>query len=140
MISGFSWKWISKIKEREFEPDVVIDNIPFFWNRVTKDWVNSTTSMTEMGCIHTTQGYDLNYTGIIFGSDITYNKNLEVIEVNKENYHDRKGKENITSGELHNYIINIYKTIMYRGIRGSYIYCHDKNLEEYFRNYISYRS
>ena len=40
----------------------------------SQDWINSTNQMTEMGCIHTTQGYDLNYAGIIFGSDITYNE------------------------------------------------------------------
>ena len=34
------------------------------------------------------------------------------------------------------YIINIYKTILTRGIRGTYIYICDEALREYFKRYI----
>lgn len=89
-----------------------------------------------MGCIHTTQGYDLNYAGIIFGLDIIYNNSTSRIEVVKENYYDRNGKAGIGEELLHDYIINIYKTIMYRGIKGTYIYCCNDELREYFSKYI----
>ena len=92
--------------------------------------------MNEMGCIHTTQGYDLNYSGVIFGSDITYNEETKQIEIIKENYYDRNGKAGISTDQLHDYIINIYKTIMYRGIKGTYVYCYDKKLESFFKRYI----
>lgn len=132
-ISGYSWKWISSKNDI---PDITIDGIDLYWNKTNKDWINSTNKMTEMGCIHTTQGYDLNYAGIIFGSDITYNKKSEKIEINKENYFDRNGKIGISNSQLHDYIINIYKTIMYRGIKGTYVYCYNKELREYFKKYI----
>ncbi|WP_201591409.1 DUF2075 domain-containing protein [Psychrobacter fozii] len=133
VISGYSWEWVSR---KGIEPDAEIDGVELFWNRTNKDWVNSTTDMTEMGCIHTTQGYDLNYAGIIFGSDIIYNRELQKIEVIKGNYYDRNGRVGITDDQLHDYIINIYKTIMYRGIKGTYIYCYDENLREYFQSFI----
>lgn len=133
VISGYSWEWVSR---KGTEPDAEIDGVELYWNRTNKDWVNSTTDMTEMGCIHTTQGYDLNYAGIIFGSDIIYNKELQKIEVVKGNYYDRNGRVGITDDQLHDYIINIYKTIMYRGIKGTYIYCYDENLREYFQSFI----
>ncbi|MDM5264566.1 DUF2075 domain-containing protein [Sulfurovum sp. XTW-4] len=132
-ISGYSWKWISN---KSSSPDVTIDGVNLYWNRTSQDWINSTSQMTEMGCIHTTQGYDLNYAGIIFGSDITYNEETQKIEIIKENYYDRNGKAGISTEQLHDYIINIYKTIMYRGIKGTYVYCYDKKLEEYFKQYI----
>lgn len=132
-ISGYSWKWISN---KTSQADVTIDGIDLYWNRTNKDWINSTNKMNEMGCIHTTQGYDLNYAGIIFGSDIIYNKKTNKIEIVKDNYYDRNGKAGINLSELHDYIINIYKTIMYRGIKGTYVYCCDKNLENYFKKYI----
>lgn len=135
LVSGYSWKWISK---NEAKPDVVIEGIELFWNRTNEDWVHSTKDLKEMGCIHTTQGYDLNYTGIIFGSDIKFNPDKGVIEVVKSNYFDRNGKVGIDDNQLHDYIINIYKTIMYRGIRGTYVYCCDKELEKYFRRYMAY--
>ncbi|MCC3344406.1 DUF2075 domain-containing protein [Psychrobacter sanguinis] len=135
LVSGYSWKWISK---NEAKPDVVIEGIELFWNRTSEDWVHSTKDLKEMGCIHTTQGYDLNYTGIIFGSDITFNSEKGEIEVVKSNYFDRNGKVGIDDSQLHDYIINIYKTIMYRGIKGTYVYCCDKELEKYFRRYMAY--
>src|SRR5574344_577785 len=101
-----------------------------------QDWINSTNKMTEMGCIHTTQGYDLNYSGIIFGTDITYNEQTQKIEIIKENYFDRNGKVGISDEQLHDYIINIYKTIMYRKIKGTYVYCCDEKLRNYFKNFI----
>lgn len=135
LVSGYSWKWISK---NEAKPDVVIEGIELFWNRTSEDWVHSTKDLKEMGCIHTTQGYDLNYTGISFGSDITFNSEKGEIEVVKSNYFDRNGKVGIDDSQLHDYIINIYKTIMYRGIKGTYVYCCDKELEKYFRRYMAY--
>jgi uncharacterized protein len=132
-ISGYSWKGTASDSE---ETVVTIDGIDFYWNKTNQDWINSTKELREMGCIHTTQGYDLNYSGIIFGSDITYNEETKRIETIKENYKDAKGKASIDESQLHDYIINIYKTIMYRGIKGTYVYCYDKKLRNYFKNYI----
>ena len=102
------------------------------------DWINSKTSVEEVGCIHTTQGYDLNYSGIIFGREIDYNPITKSIEINKKMYFDTKGKDGIRDdNELKQFIINVYKTIMYRGIKGTYVYVVDKNLREYFEKYIS---
>ncbi len=134
LISGYSWDWVSKKDSNR--PDVTLDGVDLYWNRTNADWINSTKEMTEMGCIHTTQGYDLNYAGVIFGSDIVYNSEARKIEIRKENYFDRNGKAGISDEELHDYIINIYKTIMYRGIKGTYVYCCDEGLREYFRKYM----
>ena len=134
MMAGYSWKWVSRTTNT---PDAIIDGEEMTWNKEPHDWINSTTEMTEMGCIHTTQGYDLNYGGVIFGHEITYNEETCKIEVIKENYFDSKGKVGVHDiNRLHDYIINIYKTLMYRGIKGTYVYCCDKKLESYFKSYI----
>jgi DUF2075 family protein/DNA replication protein DnaC len=134
-ISGYSWPWVSQ--KDSSKPDLVVDGVDFYWNRTDEDWINSTNDVCEMGCIHTTQGYDLNYAGVIFGSDITFNPETQRIEIIKSNYHDKKGKAGVKSkDDLHGYIINIYKTIMYRGIKGTYVYCYNKELENYFKKYI----
>ncbi|WP_339606370.1 DNA/RNA helicase domain-containing protein [uncultured Roseivirga sp.] len=134
-MSGYSWPWVSK--NNKSKPDAIIDGVKLFWNRESIDWINSTTEVTEMGCIHTVQGYDLNYAAIIFGEEIIYDKQSGKIRVIKSKYHDSKGKQAIENeDELLKYIINIYKTMMYRGIRGTFIYACDKNLQEYFERYI----
>ncbi len=96
----------------------------------------------RVGCIHTTQGYDLNYTGVIFGKEINYNKEENRIEIDPRFYFDVNGKKGISDlEELKAYIINIYKTIMYRGIKGTFVYACNKELREYLRQHIeTYKS
>jgi len=132
LIAGYSWPWLSK--EDNSAVDIVIDGLQFQWNRTNKDWINSATAFQEIGCIHTVQGYDLNYAGVIFGKEITYNKNTNSIEIVKDKYFDQNGKKGIKDvDDLKSYIINIYKTIMYRGIKGTFIYACDTDLKEYLK-------
>ncbi len=136
LIAGYSWEWVSKNDKNQF--DIKIDNVELKWNSSNDDWINSENSVNEVGCIHTTQGYDLNYAGIIFGNEIGYDKTEKEIVVRKENYFDKNGKNSISNHlELKSFILNIYKTIMLRGIKGTYIYVCDKPLREYFSQYIT---
>ena len=135
LVAGYSWPWLSK--ENESAIDIEIDSLKFQWNKTDKDWINSPNAFAEIGCIHTTQGYDLNYTGVIFGKEISYNKAKGEIEIDPKLYFDQNGKKGIADQkELKAYIINIYKTIMYRGIKGTYLYVCDENLREYLKQYI----
>lgn len=136
LIAGYSWPWISKNDKSLY--DIKIGNYELQWNSVSDDFINSPNAINEVGCIHTTQGYDLNYSGIIFGNEITYDKTKNEIVILKENYFDKNGKQSIVDfEELKKFIINIYKTIMLRGIKGTYVYVCDKNLKEYFARHIS---
>lgn len=136
LIAGYSWEWKSKKNPKVF--DIIIGNTNLRWNKVTIDWVNSNGAVYEVGCIHTTQGYDLNYAGIIFGNEITYDKTKNEIVIIKENYKDKAGKQSINDPEkLKQYILNIYKTIMLRGIKGTYIYACNPALNEYLAEHIT---
>lgn len=136
MVAGFSWPWASKEDPTVF--DIKIEDVELRWNSVNIDWVNSENAIHEVGCIHTTQGYDLNYTGVIFGNEISYDKEKDEIVILKDNYFDRYGKQSIDDPEdLKAYILNIYKTIMLRGIKGTYVYVCDENLREYLAQYIA---
>ena len=133
LIAGYAWDWKSKNNTDEY--DIIIGDKKLRWNSTNKDWINSMNALEEVGCIHTTQGYDINYAGVILGSEIVYRNNR--IEIVKENYYDKNGKRTIVDEEeLKKYIINIYKTILTRGIRGTYIYICDEALREYFKRYI----
>ena len=135
LIAGYSWPWASK--ENKNAIDIEIEGLKFQWNQTDKDWINSPNAFKEIGCIHTTQGYDLNYTGVIFGKEIKYNKEKNEIEIDPKSYFDVNGKKGIANpDDLKKYIINIYKTIMYRGIKGTFIYACDENLREYLKQHI----
>lgn len=135
LIAGYSWPWISKSDKSLY--DIEIEGTKLQWNNVHIDWINSADPKVEVGCIHTTQGYDLNYAGIIFGKEITYNRQLNRIEIIRENYHDRNGSAGIDDDErLKDYVVNIYKTIMYRGIKGTLVYACNQELRDYLASYI----
>ena len=135
MVAGFAWKWISKKNKKVF--DIVIGDTKLQWNGVTADWVNSSNSINEVGCIHTIQGYDLNYTGVIIGPELDYDFEQQKFIVNKKEYQDKAGKNTISDENiLKNYIINIYKTILLRGINGTFIYACNENLRRYLAQYL----
>ena len=135
MVAGFAWEWISKKDKSKF--DIVIGDTSLQWNSTDKDWVNSVNAINEVGCIHTTQGYDLNYTGVIIGPELDYDFENQEFVIYKDRYKDKNGKNSIKDPKvLLDYVINIYKTILLRGIEGTYIYVCNPNLKKYFAQVI----
>lgn len=134
MLAGYAWPWISK-KKHELK-DIEIQGIKKKWNHCTEGWVHTKEAINEVGCIHSIQGYDLNYAYVILGKDIGYDKVTEKIIVRPEYYFDQNGKRPAGYEELLEYITNIYYVLMTRGIKGTYLYVCDENLREYLRPYI----
>ena len=137
MIAGFAWDW--KTKGSDYETvkrlgqfDIDIEGNHYIWNTTDKDWINSGHSIDEIGCIHTTQGFDLNYAGIIIGPELDYDPQTNKMIVFRNRYKDVMGKVNTGNGkDLKEYILNIYKTLLARGIRGTFVYACNPNLRKY---------
>jgi DUF2075 family protein len=135
LVAGYAWEWLSNKDEKAF--DITIDETKLKWNSVAVDWVNTPNSINEVGCIHTTQGYDLNYTGVIIGPEIDYDFNTNSFVIYKERYKDKAGKNTVTDELiLKNYILNIYRTISLRGIKGTFFYVCNPNLRAYFHKFM----
>ena len=127
VVAGYAWPWQTKKGKGDY--DIEIDGLKLVWNGTTTDWVNSKNAVNEVGCIHTIQGYDLNYTGVIIGPELTYDETEDKLIVDEKKYKDFNGKRSITDpGELQQYIVNIYKTLLTRGIKGTYVYVVDEKL------------
>ena len=131
MAAGYAWEWISKNDKTKY--DIEIQGIKKQWNYVTEGWVHSEGAIDQIGCIHSTQGYDLNYAFIIMGNEIGYDTEKKEIVIYPKNYYDQNGKRTASYEELKEYILHIYYVLMTRGIRGTYLYICDDSL----RNYIS---
>ena len=86
-----------------------------------------------IGSVFTSQGYDLNYCGVIFSNDIRFNKETGKIECVPESYYDTHGKDSKDLNKTIEDIINSYLVLLTRGIKGTYIYCCDKDLRDYFK-------
>lgn len=139
-IAGFGWKWKSKKKENKRLVDFQLDGIDLTWNRAEKDWISSTGSLDEVGSIHTVQGYDLNYAGVIVGPELVFDTDSQRIKLVRESYFDVKGKQQnprqtLTDEDILSYVTNIYRVLMTRGIRGTYIYVVNPELRAYLRKF-----
>lgn len=142
LVAGYAWSWHTKNLKYDKALDrgiydIEIEGNKLIWNTTQAGWPVRAESINEVGSIHTVQGYDLNYAGVILGEDIYYDTETGRIEINKTKYFDTKGKSGIDSDdELEEYIINIYSVLLTRAIKGTYIYVCDKDLREYLRKYI----
>lgn len=149
-VAGYAWQWkskkqnlSSKISKKDIDNlvlndlhDIEIEGHKYVWNTKASDWINSQNSINEIGSIHTTQGFDLNYTGLIIGNDLRYDLENQKLYIDKKNYFDVKGKSDTNPEELLNYILNIYSTMCLRGMLGTYLYVCDDGLREYLKQFI----
>jgi DUF2075 family protein len=102
-------------------------------------------SVHEVGCIHTCQGLELDYVGVIIGPDMGCKNSLIVTDVLKRSKNDRtifgikkmlKEDEAEALELADNIIKNTYRTLMTRGMKGCFIYCVDPELRDYFKSVI----
>ncbi len=142
--AGYSWEWISKpylkkgyqyIIDNGFQ-DIEISGHKYVWNMTNEEFILSKNAVNEIGCIHTLQGYDLNYVGVILGKEIDYDPIKKQIAIDRNKFFDSKVKAGIDDITLKRYIINSYKVMMSRGIKGCYVYACNKNLQEYLERFI----
>ena len=140
-VAGFSWKWVTQgmsyddiIADGLY--DIEIDNNKYIWNTERVGWILSKHAIDEIGSVHTTQGFDLNYVGVIFGPEIDYDIKTDSIVIDETKFFDSNVKLKASKKELHRYVINAYKVLLTRGIKGCYVYAYNDGLREYFRRYI----
>lgn len=140
LLAGYAWEWVSRHDTSAH--DIEIEGQRLFWNRTEVDWVNSPTSAEEVGSIHTIQGYDLNYAGVVIGRDLTFDICTGRIVFDRENYFDAKGVENnrmlgilFSDEDIRKFVLNIYRVLMTRGIKGTYLYVVDEALRAHLRQF-----
>lgn len=140
LVAGYAWPWNSR--KDPHAHDIEIEGHQLFWNRTATDWVNSPTSAEEVGSIHTVQGYDLNYTGVIIGRDLRFDGEAGRITFARDNYFDAKGKEDnprlgisYSDEEIRQFVLNIYRVLLTRGIKGTYVYVVDDELRAHLRQF-----
>ena len=145
LVAGYCWDWISEGKNKTDIYDITIPEYDFgmSWNLGNSStWAIDKESVNEVGCIHTCQGLEFDYVGVIIGDDIRYEDGHIITDYTKRAKTDQsiKGIKKIAKEEgieeakrLTDAIIkNTYKTLMTRGMKGCYIYCTNKNLQNYF--------
>lgn len=143
MVAGYCWDWVST-KQPE-KDDIVLDAFKFSmkWNLKTDGslWIMKPETVNEIGCIHTCQGLEVDYIGVIIGPDLIVRNGEIITDAAQRSKMDSsvKGykkllKENPAEAKQRAALIikNTYRTLMTRGQKGCYIYCTDIETNEYF--------
>lgn len=141
ILAGYCWKWPKESRKDTNYHDILIGDFGISWNLDDgQSFAIAEESVNEAGCIHTTQGLEFDYVGVIIGDDLRYENGHIVTDFNKRASTDQslKGikklyKENpeLALARADEIIKNTYRTLLTRGMKGCYIYCTDKNLREY---------
>ncbi len=132
MVAGYAWEW--KSKQDHKTKDIEIQGIQRMWNHCTQGWVNKPEAIDEVGCIHSIQGFDLNYAFVILGKDIGMEDGKIIFR--RDQYFDQNGKRSADDEDLCEYIRHVYYVLLTRGIRGTYLYVCDDNLRAYISQYV----
>ena len=143
VVAGYCWDWKSKQDHRAYDIEIPQFFFRKQWNfNSSEPWLIGERSIDQIGCIHTCQGLELDYVGVIIGADMVYKNNRVVTDGFKRSPNDqslkgfkalmaRKPKEALLAAD--SIIKNTYRTLMTRGMKGCYIYCCDSALAMHFR-------
>ena len=148
MLAGYCWDWVSKNNPKL--DDITFPEFKFSakWNLESRGsaWIIDPNSIEDIGCIHTSQGLELDYVGVIVGPDLKI-KDGELVsdpegrastDVSLHGYKKEFKEDPITAGAKADQIIrNTYRTLMTRGMKGCYIYCTDPEVAKYFQDRLS---
>jgi DUF2075 family protein len=147
VVAGYCWKWPSKKNPTPYDIELQEFGYRKRWN-LAKDgslWIVAPNSVDEIGCIHTCQGLELDYVGVIIGPDLAYRDGEIAADASKRASSDQtvKGLKKMRrnnpaeANRLGDLIVkNTYRTLMTRGMKGCFVYCADPELAEYLRSRI----
>ena len=143
VVAGYCWDWKSKR-----DPDAYDIVIPEFgyqkqWNLGSDGslWIVGEKSIDQVGCIHTCQGLELDYVGVIIGPDLVVRDGKLATDPGRRSKQDRSirgyasqaKKDPAMHGTVNRVIRNTYKTLMTRGMKGCHVYCVDTETRNYFK-------
>ncbi|MBK3445591.1 DUF2075 domain-containing protein [Pseudomonas lactis] len=144
VVAGYCWSWLSKKDSKA--ADIVIGNdYARQWN-LDQDgslWIIAENSIEQVGCIHTCQGLEVDYIGVIIGPDLVVRDGQVVTSPHERDKHDKsirgwkklmKEQPALAQQETDLIIKNTYRTLMTRGMKGCYLYCTDQETAQYFES------
>lgn len=144
LVAGYCWDWKSQKNKNAYDIEFPEYDLSMRWNLASDGnlWIVKPESVSEVGCIHTCQGLELDYVGVIVGLDFVVRDGKVVTvpsararsDASLHGYKKQLAVDPIAAERKADLIIkNTYRTLMTRGMKGCYVYFVDKETEEYFR-------
>jgi hypothetical protein len=143
LVAGYCWPWSDPNSDGTLVNDVVIGDFAMPWEakegkRVAKgipfwyQWAYHAGGINQVGCIYTVQGFEFEYIGVIIGSDLSYDPVTDSLVGDITKNQDPTLKRNRQSFDQ--FVKNIYRVLLTRGLRGCYVYFTDKKVEEFVKS------
>jgi DUF2075 family protein len=145
LVAGYCWDWVSKKNKAIKDITIPEHRFAMQWNLASDGnvWIIAPESVNEVGCIHTCQGLEVDYIGVIVGEDFIVRDGKVITDPSKRaktdaslNGYKKALIENpeLAKAKANAIILNTYRTLMTRGMKGCYVYFVDKETERFFRS------
>lgn len=132
MVAGYCYDW--NVKHGRGDIDIILPGgFQAKWN-LSDVWAINPKSFEEVGCIHTAQGLEFDYVGVLIGKDLKYANGRVITDKAAISRDDNSsGIRTANDEDARRLILNTYKTLLTRGQKGCFVYCEDEALREYFK-------
>lgn len=153
IMAGFCWPWSTDVVDGDLVKDVCIGDFAMPWETsdrvpyqlLTKkypkwfEWAYKPLGIEQVGCIYTAQGFEFDYAGVIIGGDLKYDKATKKIVTDKNACKDPVLRRNVKEANMtfDDYVRNIYRVLMSRGMKGCYLYVVDDALRGYIKGLLN---
>ena len=153
LMAGFCWPWSKEVINGDLVKDVQIGKFAMPWEtsdsvpyqKLTKkypkwyEWAYKPLGIEQVGCIYTAQGFEFDYAGVIIGEDLKYDSASKRIFTDKSACKDPVLRQNRQEATMtfDDYVRNIYRVLMSRGMKGCFLYICDENLRNYMRQLLA---
>lgn len=147
VVAGYCWEWVSRKNPDEFDIRIPEHAFERRWNLTDHGnfWLVEPESINEIGCIHTCQGLEMDYVGVIIGPDLIVRNGQMITDPAERAKEDTtmrgyataiKSNQIETEQRTDRIIKNTYRTLMTRGMKGCFVFCVDHETNEYFKHQI----
>ncbi len=146
IVAGYCWPWSTRLdSNNKLVKDVKIGDFEMPWETHMNinapegyvkwyEWAYKPEGIKQVGCIYTAQGFEFDYIGVIVGPDLRWDKEKNKLVSNKEGNKDPYLRRKNSKEKFDEYIRNIYRVLMTRGLKGCYVYFVDKDTQRYFES------
>lgn len=149
LVAGYCWPWSTETNlDGSLINDVKIGDFEMPWETHTGltppkgyvkwyEWAYKPEGIKQIGCIYTAQGFEFDYIGVIVGPDLKYDSESDCLVANYNGTADPALKKKKDRDKFDEYVKNIYRVLMSRGLKGCYVYFVDKDVENFFKKRIA---
>lgn len=147
VVAGYCWNWVSKRDPKRFDIEIPGHDYRRRWNLASDGslWIVAKQSVEEVGCVHTSQGLEVDHVGVIIGPDLVVRNGRILTRPEHRARTDQslkgfrkllKGDPDAAREQADRIIKNTYRTLLTRGMKGCYVFCTDPETNAYFRSKI----